>query len=262
MFGGLTPITFPFFLLLIFFFFPLSRGNAADAVTLTDVQSAFLQKNYTKTKELVEAFVAQPADPKEKIEALYYASVSDLWLGQYLTARKTIRRVIDAKPDRAMHDKASLALIDTYYMEGNYREALRRAEDLLEHSPQSEFLSSIYLKMARIHLKLAHWKKGREYLQKIIEEFPNSLERYQVDQLMQESQFFAVQVGSFQDRTKAEASAEDLQKKGEYAYIVETSAEDGKKFYRVRVGKFRLFGDAKKLEAKLKRQGYPTKIYP
>jgi tetratricopeptide (TPR) repeat protein len=235
--------------------------KAAD-VTLADIQTAFLQKEYTKTKELVEAFVTQSADPKEKIEALYYAGVSDLWLGDYLKARKTIHRVIDAKPDRAMQDKASLALVDTYYMEGDYREALQRGEDLLERSSQSEFLSSIYLKLARANLKLARWKKGREYLQKILDEYPNSLERYHVDQLLQENQFFAVQVGSFQERAKAETSVEELQKKGEYAYIVETAAEDGKKFYRVRVGKFTLFGDAKKLEAKLKRQGYPTKIYP
>jgi len=234
----------------------------AANVTLTDVQSAFLQKDYTKTKELVQAFVAQPSDSKEKIEALYYAGVSDLWLGQYLSARKTIRQVLDARPDRAMQDKASLALIDTYYMGGDYREALTRAEDLLSRSSRSEILSAIYLKIARAHLKMAHWKKGREYLQKIIDDFPNSVERYPVDQLLQESEYFAVQIGSFADRSKAEASVEELQKKGEYAYIVETASEDGKKLYRVRVGKFKQFGDAKKLEARLTRLGYPTKIYP
>ncbi len=234
---------------------------AAD-VTLTDIQSSFLQKDYNKTKDLVQTFVTQPVDSKEKTEALYLAGMSDLWLGQYLLARKTIQQVLDAKPERPMQDKASLALIDTYYMEGDYRQSLSRAEALLERSSRSEFLSSIYLKLARSHLKLAHWKKGREYLQKIIDDFPNSLERYYVDQLLQESQFFAVQVGSFQDRAKAETSVEDLQRKGEYAYIVETAAEDGKKFYRVRVGKLKQFGDAKKLEAKLSQLGYPTKIYP
>jgi outer membrane protein assembly factor BamD (BamD/ComL family) len=247
-------------LLLIFCLTAVYAGAAG--VSLTDIQSAFLQKDYTKTKELVESFVTQPVESKEKIEALYYAGLSDLWLGQYLQARKTIQRALDAKPDRPMQEKANLALIDTYYMEGDYRQALSRAEDLLTRTSRPESLSPIYLKLARSHLKLAHWKKGREYLQKIIDEFPNSPERYQVDQLLQESQFFAVQVGSFQDRDKAEASVEDLQKKGEYAYVVETASEDGKKFYRVRVGKFKLFGDAKKLEAKLHKLGYPTKIYP
>lgn len=236
--------------------------NAADATTLTDVQSAFLQKDYPKTKQLAQALVLKTANADEKTEALYYQGMSDLWLGQYLPARQSFEQVLAAKPNKSMVDKTTLALVDTYYMEGDYKESLKRVEDLLEHSSRSEFLSSIYLKLARSHLKLAHWKKGREYLQKIIDKFPNSVERYHVEQLLQESQFFAVQLGSFHDRVKAESLVSDLQKKGEYAYIIETSSSEGEKFYRVRVGKFEQFDEAQSLETKLSRLGYPTKIYP
>ena len=88
------------------------------------------------------------------------------------------------------------------------------------------------------------------------------MERFYVEQLILESQFFAVQVGSFLDRAIAEGMAGELQKKGEYAYIVETTSQDGKKFYRVRIGKFQQFDEAQKLEIKLSKLGYPTKIYP
>lgn len=234
----------------------------ADAITLTDVQGAFMQKDYVKTKELAQTFAGQAANPQERIEALYYSGLSDLWLGQYLPARQSIEEIFKSKPSKEMYDKASLALIDTYYMEGNYKKSLSLGEDLLYKRSSSEFLSAIYLKIAKSHFKLAQWKKGRELLQKIIDRFPDSPERFYVDQLLQENQFFAVQVGSYQDRSKAEDTLKGLQQKGEYAYIVETISQDGKKFYRVRAGQFQKFNDAQALETKLSKLGYPTKIYP
>ena len=260
---GLTSLqTFFFLLLTSYFLLGAPCANAADATTLTDVQGAFMQKDYAKTKELAQTFAGQTVNPQERIEALYYSGLSDLWLGQFLPAREAIEEILRSKPSKEMYDKASLALIDTYYMEGNYKKSLGLGEDLLSKRSSSEFLSAIYLKIAKAHFKLAQWKKGREYLQKIVDRFPNSPERYYVDQLLQENQFFAVQVGSYQDRGKAEETVKNLQQQGEYVYIVETTSQDTKKFYRVRVGQFQQFSDAQKLETKLSQLGYPTKIYP
>jgi tetratricopeptide (TPR) repeat protein len=234
----------------------------ADATTIADVHSAFMQKDYAKASELAQTLSEQARDSQEKAEALYYAGLSDLWLGKYLSARRMIEQSLDAKPSKSLQDMASLALVDTYYMEGDYKRSLRLAEDFLYGHPKSDFLSLAYLKIARSHLKLANWKKGREYLQEIVKKFPNSPERFYVEQLLNENQFFAVQVGSFQDRVTAEGIVGKLQKEGEYAYIVETTSQDGKKFFRVRAGKFQQFDEAQQLEAKLSKLGYPTKIYP
>ena len=244
------------------FFLAASLATGADVITIADVHSAFMQKDYAKTSELAQTLAEQARDSQEKAEALYYAGLSDLWLSKYLSARRMIQQSLDAKPSKSLQDMASLALVDTYYMEGDYKKSLRLAEDFLDGHPKSDFLSLAYLKIARSHLKLANWKKGREYLQEIVKKFPNSPERFYVEQLLDENQFFAVQVGSFQDRVTAEGTVNELQKKGEYAYIVETTSQDGKKFFRVRVGKFQQFDEAQQLEAKLSKLGYPTKIYP
>ena len=253
---------FSFALLAVCLFLTAVPANAADTVTIADVHSAFMQKDYAKTSELAQTLAEQARDSQEKAEALYYAGLSDLWLSKYLSARRMIQQSLDAKPSKNLQDMASLALVDTYYMEGDYKKSLRLAEDFLDGHPKSDFLSLAYLKIARSHLKLANWKKGREYLQEIVKKFPNSPERFYVEQLLDENQFFAVQVGSFQDRVTAEGTVNELQKKGEYAYIVETTSQDGKKFFRVRVGKFQQFEEAQQLEAKLSKLGYPTKIYP
>ncbi|MBP6344210.1 MAG: SPOR domain-containing protein [Candidatus Omnitrophica bacterium] len=248
-------------LLTSYVFFTVSLAQAG-VITIADIQSAFMQKDYPKVKELTGTFTSQPITPQEKSEALYYSALSDLWLGQYAFARQTVQQVIDSKPSPDLMDKASLALIDTYYMEGDYKNSLNLAEDFLKNNPKSEFSSSVYLKVARSYLKLADWDKGRGYLEKIVNQYPNSLERFHVEQLLQESQFFAVQVGSFQERSASESLANELQNKGEYAYVVEANSPDGKKLYRVRVGKFQQFNEAQQLETKLAQLGYPTKIYP
>ena len=147
-------------------------------------------------------------------------------------------------------------------MDGKYPGALKVAEELYAKSPHSEFLSLIYLKLARANLKLGRWQKAKEYLQKITNEFPQSLEAHTAKQLLEEKQYFAVQVGAFLDRGRAEKLVSELKEKGEYAYTVETIDREGKKFYRVRVGKLALLDDAQTLESKLAQLGYPTRIYP
>ncbi len=256
-------LKFFFCLQLTVYFLTFSRSvTAADNVTIVDVHASFMQKDYAKTKELAQALAAQTEFVQEKAEAFYYAGLSDLWLGKHQSARQLIQQALNGQPTKNIQDMASLALIDSYYMEGDYQKSLRMSQNFIDNHPQSEFLSAAYLKIARCHLKLAHWKEGREALQKMVQKYPNSLERFYVEQLLQESQFFAVQVGSFQDRVTAEGVVAELQKKGEYAYIVETASQEGKKFFRVRVGKFQQFDEAKTLESKLSKLGYPTKIYP
>lgn len=241
-------------------FAPLA--NAADISTLTDVQALFMDKEYDKTKDAAIRLASQTKNSQERSEAFYYAGLSELWLGQYASARDSFKQVIKAKPSSDVSDRASLALMDTYYMEGDYKKSLENAEDFLNDNSRTEFLSAVYLKVARCHFKLANWKLGREYLQKVVQKYPNSLERSYVDQLLQESQFFAVQVGSFTDRYSAEKLVGELNGKGEYAYIVEAVSQAGKKIYRVRVGKLQQFNEAQKLETRLSQLGYPTKIYP
>jgi len=101
-----------------------------------------------------------------------------------------------------------------------------------------------------------------KYLNKIITEFPQSPEAPVAKQLLEEKQYFAVQVGSFLDRGRALTLIDDLKGDGQYAYVVETSGADGEKHYRVRVGQMSSLKDAQDLKMRLDKLGYPTLIYP
>jgi cell division septation protein DedD len=120
----------------------------------------------------------------------------------------------------------------------------------------------ITLKVARANLKLARWKKARELLQKIIADYPESFESNIARQLLEEKQYFTVQVGAYADKARAEKMVQELLDKKEYAYVVETRSNDGKTLFRVRVGQLSTLKDARALENKLSGQGYPTLIYP
>ena len=106
------------------------------------------------------------------------------------------------------------------------------------------------------------WEDAHKYLNKIITEFPKSPEAPVAKQLLEEKQYFAVQVGSFLERAKALSLIQDLKGNGQYAYVVETTAADGQTYYRVRVGQMSSLNDAEDLKRRLDKLGYPTLIYP
>ena len=230
--------------------------------SIKDVESSIIQKDYAQAKQAALQLLEGGAAEEQSQELRYYVGLCDLQLGEYDQARKIFGELIREKENVPLRDKAYLGLFDVYYIDGQYKKALTTVSHVLRLSPDSEFLSLMYLKLARANLKLANWYKAREYLVKIIAEYPDSLEVHVAKQLLNEEQYFAVQIGAFLDRQRAERLALELQQTGEYAYIVETTDQDNRKFYRVRVGQLVLLGKAQKLETKLSKQGYPTLIYP
>lgn len=237
-----------------------SRGFSD--ISIKDIETAIIKQDYEQAKQMATQLLLTEPVGNGHDEIRYYLGLCDLRLGRYTQARETFTDLINKKIKGTLRDKAYLGLFDSYYIDGRYEKAYHNINRLLKVSPDSEFLSLIYLKLARANLKLARWHKARKYLNKIIDEFPGSLEMHVARQLLDEKQYFAVQVGAFIDRERAEKLTRKLQKKGEYAYIVETVDQQNRKFYRVRIGQVALLDRARKLKSKLSKEGYPTQIYP
>ena len=75
----------------------------------------------------------------------------------------------------------------------------------------------------------------------------------------EEQPFFAVQVGSFSKHKNAE---ELVWKLGQLHYEAYVEKNRPDRMYRVRVGHFASKEEALNAETRLKKQGYPTKLYP
>jgi predicted Zn-dependent protease len=229
---------------------------------LADIEGAMVEGDYRKVQELSSQLVASSSDKNTILQAKYYLAVSNIRLEQYPQAQGLLEQLLTEKMELSLRDKVYLALCDTNYFQEKYMDALKTAEKILRLNPRSEFLSIIYLKLARAHLKLTHWKEAQGYLQKIVTTYPKSMEGYVARQLLEEKQYFSVQVGSFMDRQRAEGLMGELKKKGEYAFIVQTKDAKGQDFFRVRVGQLAVLNEAQQLKTKLSQQGYPARIYP
>lgn len=238
-----------------------STGTAA-ATSLSEIETAILKEDYSKAENLANEYLAQNPSAPDKNQVLYFGGLSQLYQKDFGRARATFEMILAAKPETHLADKVEVGIIDSIYVSGDYKQVLTRAQDLLDRRPDSEFISLIYLKMARANLKLSNWTEAKKYLNKIVDDCPNSVEFYTAKQLLEEKQYFAVQVGAFLERARAEKLAQELQKRGEYAYIVETLDKDKHKFYRVRIGQFAELENAESMEQKLSSLGYPTRIYP
>lgn len=243
-------------------FLVATAANFVWAADLSAVQTAIMENAYERAENEAAAFIVANPKDAQRSEAEYFLGLSQLRLEKYDAARKTFSKLIKEEPAGGVLDKAYLGLFDAYYMDEYYKEALSTAKTLLKKRPHSEFLSLIYLKLARANLKLTNWQEAKKYLHLIVVEFTNSLEYHVARQLLEEEQYFAVQVGAFLEQVRAQNLAQQLNGQGEYAYIIETKSRDGQTFYRVRVGKLTGLKDAQALETKLSSLGYPTLIYP
>ena len=240
----------------------MASGACLSYAAMPDIEAAVMNKDYVQARDMASQIIKDSSDPAERTKAQYYYGLAQLRLGQYADARGAFQAVMDAHPTQDIYDKAALSLIEGFYMDGFYTDALDTANQLVKKSPSSSFLSLIYFKIAGADLKLMRWEDANKYLNKILSEFPNSPEAPIAKQLLDEKQYFAVQVGSFLDKGRALTLIDDLKGSGQYAYVIETNASDGQKYYRVRVGQMSSLKDAEDLKKRLDKLGYPTLIYP
>ncbi len=230
--------------------------------SLADIEKSVMQQDYEQAVALAEDFLGSAGDGAAAHQASYLLGVSYLRLGEWGRASRTFKDLLKEELGKDLRDKAYIGLFDCYYQQAKYKRALKTIETLLDIGSRSNYLSLIYLKAARVNIKLSRWKQAKEYLQRIIDRFPDSFEYHTARQLLEEEQYFAVQVGAFMERERALQVVDALQYQDHYAYIVETLDRDQRKFYRVRVGQLTVLKEAERLRKQLSQLGYPTRIYP
>ena len=120
---------------------------------------------------------------------------------------------------------------------------------------------AVYYRLSQCAFKEGDTQEGKDYADKLKNEFPQNPETKFNKELYPVSDFYSVQAGSFGSPANADNFRDKLISKGYDAYIQETES-DGKKAYRVKVGRLKSRPEAVQLEGKLSTEGYPTKITP
>lgn len=234
-----------------------------EAQTVADLRHVMMQEDYKTAKTMAEKMLSSRLMRSDMAEIEYYVALSQLRLGEYTQAEQTFRKIITLRPADSIYDRSVIGLSDAFFAQSYYDKALKELNHLIyRRGSSSDMISLAYLKSARANLKLARWGKAREFLEKIIAEYPQSFESIIAKQLMNERQYFTVQVGSFADKGRAENLVQELKDRKEYAYIVEAKVSAQQSTYRVRVGQLSSLKEAQALESKLSGLGYATIIYP
>ena len=156
-----------------------------SSVTLREIESAFLKGDTLKVKGLAQSFINQsPEDDKDLDSVTYYLALSHLKEAEYKQARGLFKRLIKSDSDSQARVKSYLGLWETYEREGKYLEEIENIQKLLEENPKFDYLSCAYLKLSRAYLKLAKADEAKVYLEKIVKEFPKSLELAEAKEIL------------------------------------------------------------------------------
>jgi tetratricopeptide (TPR) repeat protein len=230
-------------------------------LNLESLKVYFLKGDYKQAIIEGEKILAGTDYHARDLDELYYIlGLSYLKDGNLLRASDIFEIILKEFKDSAYKERALLGLGDTYFLQGNYNEAQRHYQDLLNNN--SSLRPTLYYRLSLCAVKLGQTQVAKEYLAKLKKDFLLSLEtRINPELLGPGDIYYSVQVGCFSKPTNAQNLTQKLMQKGYPAYIEEINTE-GKINYRVRVGKFSSRLQAQELEKKLCQEGYPTKIYP
>jgi tRNA-2-methylthio-N6-dimethylallyladenosine synthase len=240
-------------LVVLFCGMPRSEANAAT------VEEYFVKGDYENT---VREGVKELGTSKEQDKMYYMIGTSLNKIGRYDLARKNFNLLLSAFPRSRFCSLAQLGVADSYYLGGDYKNALTEYEKYITKYPRSEGGASAYFRLAKCAQKEGKWQSARNYYQKVRSEYPMSFEAQMASKaISEEILFFTVQVGSFNRKANALKLCDELVKKGYAASIVKTEQET-EESYKVRVGKMDAREDAEELAKKLRAEGLPTKVLP
>jgi len=232
-------------------------SGTARAETTESVERYFIGGDYEDT---VREGVKLLETSQEKDKVFYMIGTSLNKLGRYDLARKDFGTLIDTFPRSDFAPLAQLGIADSYYLGGDYKAAGAEYERYITKYPRSQGSATAYFRIAKCAQKEGRWQEARNYYQKVKSDFPASFEAQMASQAMsEETLYFTVQVGSFNEKANALRLCDELVKKGYDTSIVRAQEEGS---YKVRVGKLDTKEKAEELAKRLRADGLPTKVLP
>lgn len=248
------------FILLVLLILLVKSGYCLN---LDKVKINFLSGDYRAAILEGEKLLAKDAHSDELYYLLGLCYLKD---ANYLRASDIFEIILREFKNSKFKDEAQLGLGDTYFLRQDFDRAGDYYEGLLKDNPRTKLKALVYYRLSQNAFKKGDTAQGKEYLDKIKDEFPANPQLMANQDLYPISDsaagiYYTVQVGSFSSATNAHNLTERLKQKNYPAYTEEINSA-GALSYRVRVGKLRLLSEARDLENKLSQEGYPTKIYP
>lgn len=242
------------------------------------IHENFLREDYAEVDRLANGYLSGDSSKPNSEDVLYLQALSLLKLNRGDEARVKLRDLENSFVSTDRKASASASIADSYDYEGNLSMATQAYEETLRKYPNSDQTNYAQFKLKELYAKLGRPRDADRFRTRTPDRNPgnarvkDSVSRpSRVTQVvmsstpswkqlsLEETSLFTVQVGSFAKVRNADALMNKLIHRHYTAYI-DKDASSG--MYRVRVGRLSNKSEADSLEAKLKSEGYPTKIVP
>ena len=248
-----------FFLVLIFIpssAFAANIGQGSAATVQKDyekVVQSFLGENFQETERLSDKYLKKNSENASADEVSYLRALSLMKMSRFEEERPVLASLEQEGLTPEIRSQAAFSLGDSYYFalgsaqnrmqaEAYYREALRK----YPQAGEAETIRKILRAPNPVATPTPSVSAPAVPKQWAVEEIPTAI-------------VHTVQVGSFTRERNAERLLNKLLRKHYDAYILRDGQSGN---FRVRAGRFASHDEAKSLGARLKKDGYPIKIFP
>ena len=242
------------------------------------IHENFLRENYLEVDRLADSYLSGGRGKPNSEDVLYLQALSLLKLHRGDEARTKLKELEINFESSDRKASASASIADSYFYEGNQGQAYQAYQETLRKYPNSDQTAYVLYRLRDLSVKLGKPQDSDYFKASVLKANPDSqqvkdsISRFssvtQVPQTaagplkqmsLEEAPFFTVQVGSFSKVRNANALMNKLIIRS-YSAFIDKDTPTG--MYRVRVGHLPSKAEADVLEARLKSEGYPTKIYP
>ncbi len=230
-----------------------SRTSSDTASGLYEkIEESFLRQDFAQAEALSTRYLAaksasQSDSRADRVTWLRGLSLSKL--KRFAEARETLKTLERESASPEIKARAGVSVADSYYEEGRFIEAKERYEEASRRYPNDGEMPQVLKRLAECAERSGRPGLKNHYLDLAAKPRPAAFE----------STYYSVQVGSFANEQNAGALLSRLQSTHYDAYL---EKDESIRRVRVRVGKLPSLNDARMLEERLRKDGYPTKICP
>ena len=235
--------------------------------SVAKVEKLFLMEKYDKAVSEADKLI--DANVSRRDEIYYLKGLAEIKLKRYSFARESFEYILSTYSDSKLAFDAYTGIGDAYYLEGNTHSAMRIYNEILNKFPRDKNISII-----KRRLEDCGKRRGVDSAPepeaavpqveiKATSDTPNPSTKAQGSALSEAERpngNFSIQAGGFKSRRNADNLARKLAAKGYDSYVDAPTTSGGDKLYRVKVGRLNSAEEARRLAARLKVSGYPTKI--
>lgn len=108
--------------------------------------------------------------------AIYKTAYTDLSRGNYPLAAQGFREFLTQFPESEFADNAQYWLGEVFYAQQDFPQAIENFQKVIKNYPTGDKVPAALLKTGYCYLKLGSDTTGKNYLRKVVQEFPNSEE--------------------------------------------------------------------------------------